>query len=171
MYQPYPTGTGTPAAQRPSVPPSVRLAAGFMYAGAVASLIRLIVDVLTRSQLRALLAARGRTAPVHPTAAQVAAAANASLVVAVGAGVISIGLWIFIARASGNGGNGARITGSVLFGLATLALLVGPSDLGLPGAQPVAARICTLIVWLAGLAAVILLWQRGSSAFFRQASS
>jgi hypothetical protein len=168
MYQPYPASTGMPGSQRPPTPGSVRLAAVVMYAGAAASLIRVVADVLTRSQLRALLAARGRTAPLHPTASQVAGAANGALVVAAGVGVISIGLWIFLARAIGHGSNGARITGTVLFGLATLALLVGPSDLSLGSGQPVAARICTGIVWLAGLGAVILLWQRGSRNFFRE---
>jgi len=42
----------------------------------------------------------------------------------------------------------------VLFGLATLALLAGPVGLGLTTAQSAAARICTGIVWLAGLGAV-----------------
>lgn len=90
---------------------------------------------------------------------------------AVGLGVISIGLWIFIARAASNGSGGARIAGSVLFGLDTIALLAGPPELSLAGAQPVAARICTGIVWLAGLGAVILLWQRSSTAFFRGTST
>ena len=59
----------------------------------------------------------------------------------------------------------------MLFGLATLALLAGPVGLGLTTAQSAAARICTGIVWLAGLGAVVLLWQSSSSAWFRQAPS
>jgi hypothetical protein len=170
MYQPYPGGTETSVTSRSPAPASVRNGARLMCAGAAASLIRVIADVLTRSELRAALASRGRSAVVHPTASQVVAAANGELVVAVAVGIISIGLWIFIARAASHGSNGARITGTVLFGLDTLALLVGPADLGLAADSPVAARICTGIVWLAGLAAVVLLWERHSRAFFSEAS-
>lgn len=140
-----------------------------MYAGAALSVIRLIADVATRASLRTIISSR--TASQHLTAAQVSTGANGVLVLAVAIGVISIGLWIFVALASHNGSNAARVAGSVLFGLGTVALLTGPSDLGLAAAQPVLARICTGAVWLAGLGAVILLWQRSSSAFFRGAWS
>jgi hypothetical protein len=169
VYQPYPGSAQAPEAHRPPPPAPVRNAVLLMYAGAALSVIRVIADVATRASLRADISSR--TASQHLTAAQVSTGANGVLVLAVAAGVISIGLWIFVARASQNGSNAARITGSVLFGLGTVALLTGPSDLGLAAAQPTAARICTGVVWLAGLGAVVLLWQRSSSLFFGRASS
>jgi hypothetical protein len=156
MYRPYPERTEMRQPQLRAAPAAVRIAAWLMYLGAAVSLIRVIADVVTRSELKALLISHGKAAPVHPTASQLAAAANASLGFALAVGVISIGLWIFIARATRNGSSGARVTGLVLFGLDTLALLAGPSDLGLTGAQPALARFCTGIVWLVGLAVVIL---------------
>lgn len=165
MYQPYPGGVQVPEAHRPP-PAPVRHAVLLMYVGAAVSVIRVIADVATRAGLRAAIASHSPGL----TAAQVSTGANGVLILAVAAGVISIGLWIFVARASQNGSGAARITGSVLFGLCTVALLTGPSDLGLGAAQPVLARICTGAVWLAGLGAVILLWQRSSSLFFRRTS-
>ena len=47
-----------------------------------------------------------------------------------------------------------------------IGLLIGPGGLGITGGQPVVDRICTAVVWLAGLSAVVLLWQRSSRVFF-----
>lgn len=167
MYQPYPDSAEMSQSQRSPVPPAVRNAVTLMYAGAAVSLIRVAADIATRSELRADVEARSKTSAVHLTASQISAAANVSLVIAVVFAVISIGLWIFIARASRGGSTGARIAGTVLFGLDTLALLVGPPDVGLTGSQPALARVGTGAVWLVGLVVVVLLWQGRSNAFFR----
>jgi hypothetical protein len=54
----------------------------------------------------------------------------------------------------------ARIVATVLFGLNTLytALTLSITALGL---------IVVLLLWLAGLAAVVLLWRRPATEFFR----
>ena len=78
--------------------------------------------------------------------------------------VTAAAVWIFLAVACRGGHGWARITGTVLFGLATLDTVVG---LTVPLAA--AVKIWGLLVWLAGLAAVVLLWRRESSAYFRQA--
>jgi hypothetical protein len=57
--------------------------------------------------------------------------------------------------------------GSVLFGIDTVVLLIGPSDVGLHPAAAILPRIFVGIVWLAGLGAVVFLWQKNSRAFFR----
>ena len=80
-----------------------------------------------------------------------------TLVVAVGLALIA--LWLWLARAVGQGRNWARILSTVLFGLATLAL---------PGNHGVAQVFCAVLTWLTGLAAVWQLWRPASSAFFRQ---
>jgi hypothetical protein len=165
MYQPYPDAAQMPADQRPPAPAPVRRAVMVMYAGAAASLLRAIADLVTRTELNSFVAARSRAAAVHLTASQTSATTNAALAVAVVIGIIGVGLWIFIARAAGKGSKAARVTGTVLFGLDTLALLVAPPDVGLSG--PVLPKIFTVVVWLAGLVVVILLWLRSSRAFFR----
>ena len=95
--------------------------------------------------------------------------------------------WLWMARASGQGRNWARILSTVLFGLATLELIgVGPQH---PGSYPahfvIAGRaysvihsvvgatvlgvIVPVLLWLTGLAAVWLLWHPASTTFFRPA--
>ena len=78
--------------------------------------------------------------------------------------VIQVALWIGLARACKSGKSWARITGTVFFGILTVGLLTGirssPSGRGL---------VLGVIGWLAGLGAVVLLWRRLSSVFFRAA--
>ena len=71
--------------------------------------------------------------------------------------MISIAAWILIARACQAGKNWARITGTVLSGLATLD---GPGGLINPVAVPV--TILAFVIWLFGLIAVVRLWQATS---------
>ncbi len=86
-----------------------------------------------------------------------------------------IALWLWMARANGQGRNWARILSTVLFGLATLQLIklidhsqqpvshagFGATVLNYGGIALFAAA------WLAGAAAVWLLWRPASSAFFK----
>ena len=83
-----------------------------------------------------------------------------------------IALWLWMARADGQGRNWARILSTVLFGLAALQLrgdvtqLVGHAGFGVTvlyygGIALFAAA------WLAGAAAVWMLWRPASSAFFK----
>ena len=58
--------------------------------------------------------------------------------------------------------NWARITGTVLFALSTVDTIVGLT-------APVAAlvKLWALIVWLVALAAIVFLWRRSSTAYFK----
>ena len=77
--------------------------------------------------------------------------------------VVEITLWLVIARGCRRGQNGARITGTVLFGLHTVGVLdVLGAGSGLGGAKVLAG-----LGWLIACAAAIFLWQRPSSEFFR----
>lgn len=105
------------------------------------------------------------------TASQLNSGITTTLAMAIVAGLIGVGLWIFIARASRNGKDWARTTGSVFFGLYTLALLIGPPDVGLRGPEAALAGIFGGIIWLVGLGAVAFLWQQDSSVFFRAVRS
>ena len=78
-------------------------------------------------------------------------------------GVIGAAVWIVLARLCQARQNVARITGTALFALATLDTLVGAAVAPLSGL----VRIWALVVWLVGLTAVIFLWRRSSTAFFK----
>jgi hypothetical protein len=78
-------------------------------------------------------------------------------------GLIGAGLWIFIAQACKRGRRWARITGTALFGIATVQ--GAPSILVVPAAALV--KLFWLVIWLLGLAAVVFLWRGSSSAYFK----
>jgi hypothetical protein len=158
MYEPYPMNAQLPEASRPPLPPSVRNAVNLMYAGVVISLIGIAVDLTTIGSLKANLAKK------HPnlTATQISSLNNALHIALVIGGVIGALLWFFIAQNSKAGRNWARITGTVFFGIATLDTLFG---MGQPYGP--AVKVYAVLVWLLGLAVVILLWQGSSSAYFK----
>jgi asparagine N-glycosylation enzyme membrane subunit Stt3 len=71
------------------------------------------------------------------------------------------GLWLWMAWAIRRGKNWARAVSAVLLGLGALRLLGG-----LVGSPASVVTISWALSWLAGLSAVILVFQRSASAFF-----
>ena len=79
-------------------------------------------------------------------------------------GLIGVGLWLWMARMNGAGRSWARVVASVLFALSTLSVL---TSIARPSAG--VTRIFGVLVWLVGLGAIVLLWQRDSSDYFTRA--
>jgi hypothetical protein len=160
-YQAYPS-TGKPVEpERGEAPPSVQKAVKLMYAGAAVSTVSLIVSVIL--PLSNIAASKAALKKDHPnlTAAQVNQAFNLGIAVAIISGAVGAVLWLWMARANGQGKNWARITSSVFFGLATISLfsvLNDPSVLGI---------VFAVALWVVGLGAIILLWRRESTDFFK----
>ena len=161
MYQPYPgSDTQLPETRRQPAPAAVLNAVRAMYAGAAASLIGIVIEILTVSATKNAIAKRSP----NLTVTQVNSTQHVLIAGFIAGGVIAAAVWIGLALACRRGHNWARITGTVLFGLSTVDTLVG---LTVPLAALV--KIWALVVWLVALAAVVFLWRRESSAFFRQA--
>ena len=83
-------------------------------------------------------------------------------------GLVVTAMWLCMARAIGQGRNGARIFSVVLFGVVTVALAIAVG-LGGPGhvaGMTVFSLVLSVLNWLIGLAAVCLLWLPASTAFF-----
>jgi hypothetical protein len=157
MYQKYPGTEREPDnIPVPSAPSSVANAVKLMYLGAVASLAGVVIGLVRGVSKSAI-----RQAAPKLTPSQVNTAASVALVSVVVAGVIGVAAWIAIARLSKRGNNGARVTGTILFGLDTVLLL-----LSLRRPENALVKAYPLVVWLIGLAAVIMLWQRESTRFF-----
>ncbi len=157
MYQPYPSAGQAPEPVRPGPPPSVVMAVRLMYAGAVVSALSLIVGLATVGSLRNSLHKSDpslTTSQLH----------NLQTVVVVGSvfiGVVSIGLWVWMALMNKAGKSWARIVSTVLFGLDTLFLLLGVARAG-----AAAGTLVSILTWLIGLGAIIYLWRKDSSAYF-----
>ena len=154
MYQPYPLGGQSAEPLRPPAPAPVLTAVKLMYAGAAVSAVNLIISLAVIGGLKAY---HGRFLGHSLTAAQVSHL-NTVIIAAVVTGLVVIALWLWMARANGQGRNWARIVSTVLFGLATLEL-IGTHDVG--------QVLLAVLTWLTGLAAVWLLWRPASSAFFK----
>ena len=154
MYQPCPS-SGRPAGPlRPPAPGPVLTAVKLMYAGAAASAVSLIISIISLGFIGrsgATLRLAGRSQPLP-----------AAVAAGVAGGLVMIGLWLWMGRASSEGRNWARILSTVLFGMATLKLIGVISE-----PRTVLGLIFWAPAWLAGLAAVWLLWRPESSAFFK----
>ena len=158
MYQPYPSGGGqVPEPQRPEPPAPVLTAVKLMYAGAAVSAISLIVTLLTIGSLKTAIHNRSP----NLTQTQLHTAEVVGVTFAVILGLLGIGLWIWMASANKAGKNWARITATVFFGLNTLGLLASFVQ-----AETLLGRLITLVIWLIGLGAILMLWRKESSEYF-----
>jgi hypothetical protein len=162
-YQPFPGGPDGGLPERQEAPPSVLSAVRLMYVGAVLSGAAAIIGLTAVGSVRTTL--RNQISPALSTS-QINLAVNVFIVGVVVVGLIGIGLWLWMAVKSKAGRNWARITGSVFFAINTLLLLVSATR---PGAT--ASRIVNILGWVVGLGAVILLWQRSSSDYFKGQSA
>jgi hypothetical protein len=157
MVQPYPSSAKPVEPERPPAPQSVANAVKLMYAGAAVSTVSLIVSLVDISGTKAAI----RKARPSLTVAQVNQLNTFIISLAIISGVIGIALWLWMARANGQGRNWARIVSTVLFGLATLDLFGVVSQ-----PKTLLGLVFPLLTWLIGAGAVFLLWRGESTTFF-----
>jgi hypothetical protein len=159
-YQPYPGGTQMPEpATRPSIPQSITRAVQLMYAGAAASLIGIIIALTTLSSIKSQIISKNPSL----TTTQVNNAEHVAIGVLIASGLIGAALWLWMAQSCKAGKNWARITSTVLFAIETINVVAGASAISSGGAS----RIYSILVWLIGLGAIIFLWQRSSTEYFK----
>lgn len=147
-----------PGQQRGPASKSVINAVRLMYAGAAMNAISLIVALTSIGTLRSTVESN------NPgfSSAQVNTNVHQLVATTIIGNLIGMGLWIWMAFMNKAGKNWARITGTVFFCLDTLGLVIGFAR-----AEVIGSRILTVIIWLIGLGAVILLWRKESTAFFK----
>jgi hypothetical protein len=169
MYQPYPPGGQPPGPPRPPAPAPVLTAVKLMYAGAAISTVNLISGLvfIIGGNKAGHAEVNGRIL----TAAQASQLDPVLITVAIVSGLAVIALWLWMARANGQGRNWARIVSTVLFGLATLQL-ISPASVQQPAghagfAVMVFGVIVPVLALVVGLAVIWLLWRPASGAFFK----
>jgi hypothetical protein len=153
------TQTGQrPDIARPAAPLAVRNAAWVMYAGAVASVVRGVVYLVTARATKAALELRYPRLSAH----SITALTHVTDIAGAVGGLIGAAVFVWIARACLGGKNWARITATALGALGILGAFVS---------QHYDRSSANLIMGfvIAGIAAVTicLLWQRSSNAYFR----
>jgi hypothetical protein len=147
--QPSPS-TGQPVdLLRPAAPAPVLTAVKLMYGGAAST-----AAVFLIAALPFIGDIHGRFFGHRVTATPL----SITLVIVI-FGLVPVGLWLWMARAVGQGRNWARILSTVLFVLATLEL---------QGEHGVLSVFLAWVTWLTGLAVVWLLWRPASRAFFKR---
>jgi hypothetical protein len=162
--EPYPPAVPPPEQARPQPPGPVRLATYFMYGGAVLSLLNGLLVALTIASYRTAI----RRAFPRYTDTRVHEAAAAGVTISVVLALVEICLWLGLAWACRAGKGWGRMTGTVLFVLNTVLLavpLLVRANSGVP-AHVTIGTLLTVLIWLAGLGAVVMLWRRESSAYF-----
>jgi hypothetical protein len=158
MYEAYQTAGQMPEPQRIPPPRSVQNAVKLMYAGAAVEVIALVVALISRNSIKSALL------KIHPgyTAAQLHNAVTMQIISLVVGAAVATGLWLWMAWANGRGYRWARILSAVFFGISTLDLVVTAAAVRAPG-----SLIVGFVIWLVGLGAIVLLFSRESTAFFR----
>lgn len=142
---------------RPKPPPAMRRAAYFMLAGAAAAVVNGIVTGLTTHDMVFYISQSSSSNSADVQASY--------LVGGIISGVISAGLWLWMAHKTDAGRNWARVLSSVLFGFMCLQFIGGIVSLAnSAGSAP--SFIVTFAEWGLGLGAIIALWQPESSEFF-----
>jgi hypothetical protein len=138
------------------------MAVRLMYAGAVVSALSLVVGLATIGSLRNSL----HKSDPSLTAAQLHSLQTFVVVGSVFIGLISIGLWVWMAMMNKAGKSWARIVATVLFVLDTLLLLLGVARAG-----AAAGTLVSILTWLIGGGAIFFLWRRDASEYFTAQSS
>jgi hypothetical protein len=151
-----PAGT----AGRAEPPDTVRYAVWLMYGGAAISALALIATVVTTGQARSLLHA----AQPQLSAAQVTSAVHSGIISSVAVWIVTITLWLVMARTNLAGRGWARIVGTVLCVASTLSFVGYITQ-----AYPPALKVIAVPLWLAGVAATVLLWRPATTGYIRSA--
>ncbi|MGH3264488.1 MAG: hypothetical protein ACRDNS_21110 [Trebonia sp.] len=123
-----------------------------------ASLLGIVIGMTTLSSARSAIL---KTNPSYTTA-QVNSAEHVVVGVLIAGGLIGAALWLWMAQSCRAGRGWARIVATVLFGIDTVGQAIGLGASGGP------SRIYGILVWVIGLIAIVLLWQRASSDYFRR---
>jgi hypothetical protein len=130
-----------------------------MYAGAVASLIGIVIALTTLSSIKSQIISKNPSL----TTTQVNNAEHVAIGILIASGLIGAALWLWMAQSSKAGKNWARIVSTVLFAIQTINVVAGASAISSGGAS----RIYSIVIWLIGLGAIIFLWQRSSTEYFK----
>jgi hypothetical protein len=161
-YQGSDRSSPLPAQSVPAIPQPVATAVKLMYAGAVASLIGIGLNLTTVGSARSRIAAKSPSL----TPSQVSDTVHVEVGLFIALGLIGAALWLWMSRSCRAGHGWARIVSTVLFAIATISTLLSVASAG-GLAFGSATKLYELVGWLIGLAATILLWRRASSDYFK----
>lgn len=147
-----------PQVQRGPLPPSVDTASKTMVVGAIVSVLLLIVNVATISTVRTYLDNQHKYSSSKINSLVAAGVATEIIL-----GLIGAGLWLWMAWATRKGHSWARIVSTVFFAIGVIGAISGLAGNTTPGWE----RAIGVIPALIGLVAIIFLWKKESTAYFK----
>jgi serine/threonine protein kinase len=169
-----PAGSGTPglvgaqmyrpARRRPTraeVPAAVMNALRLMYTGLAATVLAIILSIVDIVRLSKLASQNQFVNPV--TYNNETTSIGFVVIFALVGGLIGIAIWILCAVAVRKGRQWGAVVATVFFGLDCVGMLT----IAFATHEDPASKIMSVLVWVIGLVAVILLWQNQSRAFYR----
>jgi hypothetical protein len=129
-----------------------------MYAGSALAAFSILTAVATTPALRTLIRQQ------YPAAGYGAqgAAATATLSATIAGALISAGVWLVMARRTRRGRPGVRIMSTILFVIDSLTVLSTHTH----GLLTPSTWVISVAEWAVGLAVIVLLWDRRSTAYF-----
>jgi hypothetical protein len=140
-------------------PRPVLNAVRLMCLGAVLELVFLVTVLVTLGSVRSAIVQDFAAAQWHT--------AMLTQIVPLEAGApVVAGLWLWLAWANGRGYDWARFASMAFFGLLTTGLLIGLGD-GAALYAP-ADLIATTVLWLVGLAAMVLIFSKTAGPYYQQ---
>jgi hypothetical protein len=158
MYKKFPGAnkviTPVTAADAPA---PIRTAVRLMTVGAAVSTASLILSLAGVGGWKTAI----RKADPKWTTAQVNQAFQLGVITTVVIGLLTIALWLVMARGAAGGRKWSRIVSSVLFGLYTVDAL---STIARSGT--VVSFVFLILTWIIGSVTIFLLWKPESKAFF-----
>lgn len=166
----------TASADLAAPPPPVHRAVRLMQAGAVVSTLSLIFTVIGSFSLKHnMMTANAQKLADHQiTASQISRTATGLIIYTIVIGLVSIGLWLWMARMNEAGRRWARITASAFFALWSLYTysVIGELHGGVTvTATLIVSMVLILALWVIGAATTFYLWRPVSTAYFKAQSS
>ena len=158
MYQAPPGGSARQDQSRQEPPPSILKAVRAMQAGMAASLVGIVLNLVSLGSAKSAI----KQLEPHATAAQITSDQRLLIGELIAGGLISAALWLWMAQSCRAGKAWARVLSTVLFGIYTLGQAFS-TVVGVGGA----GQIFYIVVWVIGLVAIVFLWQRPSTEYFR----
>jgi hypothetical protein len=169
---------GLPGHPPPDEPPKpIQHAFKLMVAGAILQALSILLSLLQLGTMRDQISKAARENNSNLTQEEIDGVVAAGVAITVIFGLLFGGLWLWMAFMNRKGRNWARILSTVFFALATLnmvatvLLTVAGAAAGnsfTAGSSTTTGLISTILLWLIGLAAIVLLWNRESSQYFQQ---
>jgi hypothetical protein len=157
---PAPATAAVASPGRPVPPRSMINAVRLMYAGSALAALGIITALATTSSLKAIL----RQQYPYAGYGALSAAATGAIAVTIAAGLISAGIWLAVARRARRGRPGVRALATILFVIDSLTVLNTRTH----GVVTPSTWIVSVAEWAAGLAVIVFLWDRRSSAYFAE---